>query len=135
MQEEIRGSRPRPRMNMCERAFGDGRPRGRARWQAALSCACGMVRPVTCRDPLPRSYSSSAWVSPTEITVRILPPSVQDMHEGRVPPPRKTSSTFQSRRNPGGGPTQEGTSPDRFQLSTAYEQRRREFVDPGPGRV
>ena len=31
------------------------------------------------------------------------------------------------RRNPGGGPTQEGTSPVRFQLPTAYERRRREF--------
>lgn len=33
--------------DQCEREFGDGRPTGRARWQATLSGACGMVRPAT----------------------------------------------------------------------------------------
>ncbi|WP_459929843.1 hypothetical protein [Desulfosporosinus burensis] len=40
-----------------KREFGDGRPAGRAHWQAALSCACGMVRPVTQRS-VKRQYES-----------------------------------------------------------------------------
>ncbi|WP_291299944.1 hypothetical protein [Desulfosporosinus sp. BICA1-9] len=41
-----------------EREFGDGRLAGRARWQAALSCACGMVRPAIQRS-LKRQYEST----------------------------------------------------------------------------
>ena len=46
----LNGSNSRPRMTKREREFGDGRPAGRAHWQAALFRPCGMVRPVTQRS-------------------------------------------------------------------------------------